>query len=77
MSSRSASCFGFFEVPIIGVDVEYHVAGVVADCRVGVGGTIIQELGQLCFGVFRCCCLLGSKAADDSHDHVVDCATVV
>jgi hypothetical protein len=46
------------------VDIQDHVAGAVADCRVGVGCAIVEELDDFYSGVFRCCLLLRSEAAE-------------
>ena len=56
--SCTAASFGLYEIRGVAIDVEAHVAGMVANCGVGVCVSIVHEHLGLRYGVSGRCCLL-------------------
>jgi len=51
---------------------EEHVNGAVCDAFIGVGGDVVQDLGDGDIGVFSCTCWLGADVAEGHKEFVVD-----
>ena len=73
-SARAA--FGDRKIRCVAFDSEEHVAGGVADYGIGMGGAIVEQLGEF----LHCCCcclgLFGGEFADRCKKRGVDGASV-
>jgi hypothetical protein len=75
--SITASGLGEDEVGGVGLDMEYHAAGVVLDGCCWVGVKVIHQHFGFCFGVRGGSCLLGGVFDECWEDGWVDAACVV
>jgi hypothetical protein len=64
VASGSGAGISFREVGGIAVNVEDHVTGMVADGSIGVGSTVVQELGGCGHGGSGALALLGCKGSN-------------
>ena len=75
-SGHTRSCLRFGEVRGVAFDIENHVAGMISDLGVGVGRSVVEELGDCLHGELGGGGLFGGNGSNSSHHGKIDGASV-